>query len=284
MGRTWSFGDVELVALWTADKRRESLPHPLTFLSNTPMLDDYERELSDIRERMRDVMDDGFGAVLDVLARPDVRIRVEGFDGRDPDDPRARVRLYAALTAKHCYLIRQRPGATIWHSGGYVITEHEAPSLSRAVCAELPEMPAGRMDPVLMLHAIDDELPGVANQDMDYSGGRSAVSVDAQDSVEDREAAFMRAPATYLGTIEIAQGHSIYGPRGITSRWVAWRDLEDDGRYAIAVTARPLAVPVDRTRMIAMIDSAIADVLESADRESSPGHSIQLDDLSSEAI
>jgi hypothetical protein len=258
----WSFDDREFVVAWN-DRNGDIVPPPLMVTSRTPLLVDYQQELAEIRRRMDLAGDTSLHGVLDAVARPDVRIVVHGMDGRSPESPGSHVVLLAILSCGNGYLVKQRMGETVWHSEGFTITECDAPGLAKTVVAQLPEARAGRLGNVTLVE------PSAQSDGMDYSYGRPAWRGSFEDTDEQRSHQFLAAAATSVGMIEVAQGHSRFGPRGISRHVLRWRDIEDDGRYLIAPEHPPVAVAADSTRCAAMIDSAIARVVRALEDENS---------------
>ncbi|NNH74043.1 hypothetical protein HLB23_30020 [Nocardia uniformis] len=81
-----------------------------------------------------------------------------------------------------------------------------------------------------------------------------------------RSARFLRVPATFSGEIQITQGSSVFGPRGINRHTVGWRDLTDYGRYV--VTDRPaMALAADAKRFVSVLNSRIASVIAAIKEE-----------------
>ncbi|MEG8180157.1 ESX secretion-associated protein EspG [Nocardia terpenica] len=253
MNRTWRFTDIEFFVLWDSLKEGP-LPPPLVFTSRTPLHDDFVRELVETQDALRSRVDSSFDEVLEVLLHPDIKIVVDGWDGADADDPKRCVRQYAARKGDRGYVVTQLPGETIWHSGGFVITETEAIALADAVVAALPEAEPGRQSGIVLADADGGD-------ELDYSYGRSAVADSFEESAPGRAARFLRAPAVTIGTIAVVQGWSRFGPRGIVRREIGWRDIEEDGRYAIAPDTSSAVVGVTTDRLRTMINTEIAVVV-----------------------
>ncbi|MEV6323018.1 ESX secretion-associated protein EspG [Nocardia sp. NPDC051787] len=252
MKRTWKFSDIEFFVLWESHAK-DALPSPLVFTSRTPLLDDFELEKSSTRDALRNKVDRSFGEVLETLAAPDIRITVDGWDGTDGDDPKKCVRLLAARRGDAGYVVKQLPGETIWHSGGFEVTECAAVGLADAVVAQMPEAAAGKLAEVVL--ATD------SGSDMDYAFGESAVEDSFDDTVAYRSDKFLKTEATTIGTIAVVQGSSVFGPRGVTRREILWRDVVDDGRYASTPSLPSVAVGADAARLTAMINTEVATVV-----------------------
>ncbi|MEU1980942.1 ESX secretion-associated protein EspG [Nocardia sp. NPDC019395] len=254
MSRTWCLTDVEFVALW--EELREGLvPRPFEFTSRTSRNDEYLQEKAEARQRARDRHGRSIDEVLELVARPDIRIVAHGWDRRNPDDPTTRVRLLAARRGDRGYLLTQLPGETIWHSGGYTIVEVSARGLADAVVKALPECATGRLGELVFASRDGSRL--------DYSYQQSIVGDPVDDPDRERARRFSAATVAGVGRIRLSQGYSRFGPRGIASHELHWRDLVDDGRYAITTENPPVAVGVGTTALTALLNDRIAAIVRS---------------------
>ncbi|WP_378737219.1 ESX secretion-associated protein EspG [Nocardia brasiliensis] len=253
MNRTWKLTDLEFYVLWQGLKLG-GLPYPFYFQSDTTDPEAFETEVIAVKDRLRLQLDPAISDMLEALVEPDVRIEVHGWDGRAPRTPEALVRMNAVRRGDKGFVVTCLPGRTFWHSGGYTVTECDPLRLADAVVERLPDTPAGKLTEFVLTP------PGDAAE-LDYSFGTSAVHDSFEDSVSERSSSFMNAPATKIGTIHIVQGRSLFGPRGITRHELDWRDLVDDGRYVIDDQHPPVASPVDRKRLIGLINTRIAAVV-----------------------
>lgn len=245
--------DLEFVVAWE-DSKHGFLPHPFIFTSRTPLWNDYMREKRRIRERMAGASHDHVREIVELLAQPDIRLEVGGWDPRNVEDPGALVRLLAVRRGSRGILATQLPGETVRHSGGYTFAEFDAIALAEKVVAALPESNPGTRPEVVLADRSDAET-------MDYSYGRSEVLDSFDDSLRHRTQEFLDSPVTSMGMIRIVQGRSRFGPRGRTMHELTWRDVEDDGRYAFTEGIPQVARAVDDARLTAMINIEIAAVV-----------------------
>ncbi|MFI5779349.1 ESX secretion-associated protein EspG [Nocardia sp. NPDC051570] len=258
MSITWNLTDAELVVAW--DKLfADHLPSPLCALLGVHYAEEYARVAAETWDGMRARYDGSLHDALTRVARSDVRVVAHAVDPRHPEDSEARVRVLGARHGAVAVLIRQLPGETMWRSGGFVITMGEAERLPGAVVGALPARDPGRLPDVPMVGSRD-------RSEIDHWYGQSEV-YDSYPELERRAAAWLDHPVDVLGSIETSQGSSIFGPRGITTRRIYWRDLTDDGRYAIADTSRPIAVGVDRRRLAGMIAVDVGAALQTLEDE-----------------
>lgn len=252
MNTVWRFTDIEFVSLWE-ELREGALPRPFAFTARTPYLADYRRCKAAARERMRNKLGNGFGHVLTAIARPD--IRVIAYGRHRSGDPAAVTRLLGVRRGEQAYLVSQLPGETFWHSGGYLVAQHEVLSLAWAVVDALPESQPGRFAEVPL------EIQSGQRDDMDYRYGQRVAHEWSEDSVGNRVAKFLDSTVIRAGGIEVCQGASRFGPRGISRNRLDWRDLNDDGRYVINGNPPVSAVGVDEKKMVSLINSEIAIVV-----------------------
>ncbi|WP_067667033.1 ESX secretion-associated protein EspG [Nocardia miyunensis] len=258
MTLTWNLTAAELVIAW--DRLfAERLPSPLCALLPVHYADEYARLSTRTWVDMRDRYDGSLHDALGRVARADVRVVAHGVDPEHPEDSMARVRVLGARQGPTAVLIRQLPGESMWHSGGFTITMGEAERLAGAIVGAMPACDPGRLPDTPMVASPD-------HSDTDHWYGRSQVH-DSYPDLERRAGAFLNSPVRVLGSIEISQGRSIFGPRGIRTRRIYWRDLVDDGRYVIPDTPDPVAVGADPYRLRALIATDIATVLQTLEDE-----------------
>jgi hypothetical protein len=254
MNRQWHFTDLEFVVQWEA-VQNDYLPPPLSWASNLPTWDRLNHAKAMVREQLRRTGDSTFAEVLEVLVAPDIRVGVRLMGGTDRADPGASVRILGVRKADRGFVVRQLPGETIWHSGGFVITECDAIGLAEAIVANLPEVPAGKL-PYL-------ELTTQRSNDPEHDDvyRRSRVLDSFEEPADGVSGRFREAPVDTVGFIEICHGVSRFGPRGMVRRRLTIRDLTGDGRYLITTGETPTARGADGKRMIAMINGEIATVV-----------------------
>ncbi|NNH71867.1 ESX secretion-associated protein EspG [Nocardia uniformis] len=251
-GRTWRFTDLEFVVAWEPQRER-TVPRPFVFTSRTDSYDDLLREMNETREHLRDRLGTTFDDVLETVAHPDIRIVVHGNADDDRANPESVIRLLAVRRRDSGYLLRQLPGETVWHGGGYIVTECDALALGPVVVEALPDASPGRAGHIAMPRAGDDQ---------DHYTRRSIAHELTEDRDRERAESFVRAVTTGSGIIEIAQGGSRFGPRGVMVRRLRWRDVADDGRYAITGDDPPIAIGVDVKRLTALVNTEVAEVVQ----------------------
>lgn len=255
MIRARTLTDLEFLVLWTALKE-ETLPDPLLFVSRANSYDEYMSAISDTKNRLSTTIAPAFKSALELINRPDIRIEIHGWDGRDRRAAAASIRALAVTHGSRGFLVTQLPGETVEHSAGFSVAECPVADLATTALGVLPDTPPGREDDILLP---DDD--GRAN--VDYRFGSSIVQNSPTGSVTKRAAKFLQLPAPSVGTIDVIQARSIFGPRGRVSRRLRWRDIQDDGRYVINDANPPTAVAVDRNRFASLLNSRIAAAVRS---------------------
>ncbi|MCM6776088.1 ESX secretion-associated protein EspG [Nocardia sp. CDC159] len=253
MSRSWKFSGFDFYVLWQ-DATGDRLPWPFFYTNRMDTIDEFEKMRLEARERLRRELDPYFGEVLAAFAQPDIWIAVNGWDGRKPREPKGLVRIRAARRGDRGWLIIQETGGTYWDASGFTVTEGGAVALADDLVAALPAAGPGKgNDLILPERGGTDEL--------DFSVGRSAVHDSFDETVTDRAQRFLDTVPVCTGSIDIEQGRSIFGPRGLTRHRLTWRDLEGDGRYVIDDQHPPVARPSDDKRMISLINGRIAEII-----------------------
>ncbi|MFC9897709.1 ESX secretion-associated protein EspG [Nocardia sp. NPDC127579] len=261
MNRTWQLTDIEFVVLWR-DAVERRLPAPFVYTSRVTTSQEADRAFALARGRLRDIADPFLGDVVRAMAQPDIRMVVRGWETYDLEDPTAWTRLLAVRQADRAYLVTQLPGETVAHSGGFTVTECHVLELAAAVVARLPEATAGRGPDVV--------LPAAPDVDLDYEFGQSEVR-ESHDEPHwgGRVEEFLTAPPTGFGKIEISQGRSRFGPRGVVGRTLGWRDVVEDGRYLLVPDNPPMVIGVDCERLTGRLNFEIAAVVRAIKDERS---------------
>ncbi|NNH73826.1 ESX secretion-associated protein EspG [Nocardia uniformis] len=254
MNRTWTFTDLEFVVLWE-NLTGELLPPPFTVTSTIPLYYDYLREKRETSERLRTTLRGSFDHVLTSIARPDLRITVNGWDTDDSGGADGRLRILAARAGSHGYVVRQLPGDTPDDSDGFTITACDPLALADTIVAALPDTAPGSPAEIPLA------TPGSGNDDVDQLLQKSPTAAEYGSLVSVRSARFFRVQPAMMGAIDVVQGSSVFGPRGITRRRLEWRDLPGHGRYAIRHAGPWRALGVDATKFTSMINICVADII-----------------------
>ncbi|MGI5216563.1 ESX secretion-associated protein EspG [Nocardia sp. CA-290969] len=259
MIRTWELTDLEFVLL-CEEFRQGGLPDPFTYTSRTRLAADYRGEKAEALRALHDRDDSDLYAMADAISRPDVTIMAKAWDDQDPEEPTGWTRVHAVRQRARGFVITQRPGETVWHSGGFDVTACDPHDLADSVLALLPKAKAGRMQQITLVDpdTVPDARPYVPLITDDD---------EPEDDEAYRSAAFLATPATAAGTIQVFQGRSMFGPRGRVDMGMRWRDLPGDGRYVIPMNQDiEVATGMGTKRMIEWVQEQIDEVLLRLDR------------------
>ncbi|MBB5917405.1 hypothetical protein BJY24_006317 [Nocardia transvalensis] len=254
MTQHWNFTDLEFKLLCD-EYRRGTLPAPFVFTSRTRRLDEYERERDVVRERLRELADTEFEAMVAAISRPEVFVVAHAWNDQDFDNPEHRIRVHAVRYGARGYLLSQKPGETLWHSGGFTVTECDPRALGEAVIGHLPRARAG-IRPDLVVTTV------APRHTYDLTASMVADDDEPEDDEYEVSSAFLDTPATATGIVKVLQGRSKFGPRGRVESGVLWRDLPDDGRYVLPLDdPAPIATGMGTDRLVAWVDREIERIL-----------------------
>ncbi|NKY31773.1 hypothetical protein HGA13_01605 [Nocardia speluncae] len=249
MYRQWTLSDLEFVVLWE-EQREVLLPTPFTYRSNMGSYAEGERQQQRTRAHLRAVDNYGLGDALEIIARPDLQIILHAWDPRYPEDPHAHIRLHIARRSDRTFLLEQLPGATLQHSGGFIITECGYLAVAGSIVDRLPRQSAGRLTDVV--------LPGGRESE---GHGQSLVREPHEDPSRAAAAEFSTAPRNLVGAIEVRQGVAPLGPKYRASQGFWVFDLAGDGRYVVWPERTRVATGVDSVQLVEAINSAVARII-----------------------
>lgn len=247
----WEFTDLEFRAL-TNRYLEGWIPTPLTYTCRTDDSDEYDRQLFETDELLRDRLGPSVGALFDTIHRPEVIIVSHTWCDDDMTNPEKRIRVHGALRDRRACMITQKPAETIYHSGGFTITECDPQELPRLMVAQLPDTGTGR----------EAVVPIVLEPQREAQYGSRSLAFDSfDDSMETRSLAFLGRRADWTGTIRVLQSRSKYGPSGVMETTMLWRDVTDDGRYLIELGEPELrAVGIGSDQLVRRIEARVEKV------------------------
>lgn len=267
MSRSWNLTGFDFFTLWL-DTTGDPLPAPFWHSHGLETMDQYVAAQHESRERLGYMRDDDFSEMVEALTNPDISVTIGGMNGADFTRTEGLVRLGAFRRGERGFVVHQESRKTFWQATGITITTCDAIALAPAAVGLMPEEKPGRGPGIVLPRREERVLPGERrNEDLDYSFGESAWNDSFEETDKARGERFLQTVPLCSGVIEIAQGHSIFGPRGITRHRLEWRDLEDDGRYVIDDQQPPVATSVDNAKLIAMINTRIASVVRAIKEE-----------------
>ncbi|WAM13745.1 ESX secretion-associated protein EspG [Rhodococcus sp. JS3073] len=190
----WVLSGPQFSALW-ARTGQDRIPYPFEVTSTLATADEYEAEQNRIRADFSGPEHDPLASALLVLAEPDLRIEISGSAGAD--DGSAAIRMTGALARGHGVAAVQHPGADV------VIRNCEPYDVGRQLIAQLPDADAGTA---------------------------AGVVVPTTPAGSARAARILDRPSTSQGVVTVIRGPR-HSPRPVGG--LAWRDIEDDGRYLV---------------------------------------------------
>lgn len=250
MNRHWTFTDLEFLVQWE-QIQDDFIPVPLSYVAPRTE-DEFRRAKSDARESLAAKRDPAFDEVMQAIAFPDIRLTLRALDERNPTDVGHSIRIHAVRRGDRGYVVRQLPGESIWHSNGFVITECDAIGLADAVVDQIPDAPASKVTDLVL-------TSGKGAPEYEYV--RSAVFDSFDDSADRKTERFLATPFSTIALIQVIQGSSRFGPRGLQQRRLELRDLVDDGRCLITFDSPRIATGVDAKRLVALINKEIAEII-----------------------
>ncbi|MFF2395232.1 ESX secretion-associated protein EspG [Nocardia sp. NPDC058114] len=251
MTRKWELTDIEFRVLWQRFVGTD-LPRPLTFQTRTRLHEDYEEEKYQVWQRLQHTVDPTLRSVFDVLERPEVYVRLRGWNDRARDDADQWLKARAARAGANGYLVYQLPGETPTHSGGYTVVDIGPHGLADAIVDLMPATGAGTGG---MIPLVTDASAGAGDE---YGQRSSMFFEEADTSIVERSTEFFSRSADRTGTINILQNQSMFGSRGMHRDILVWRDLPDDGRYVIELPSEnPIATPMSRSDLTEKVNTSI---------------------------
>ncbi|MFC8530735.1 ESX secretion-associated protein EspG [Nocardia sp. NPDC057227] len=253
----WFFTDLEFVLLCDSTGRA-NIPDPFTFTSRIALAEEYEAERKRVLAELRDRDDPELRALADAVARPDVSLAIRSWDEKDYADPEHQIRVHAVRSRARGYVITQRPGETVFHSGGFDVVECDPHAVADEALGCLPYATAGRSAAI--------PLPG-ADTGAGAERFDSVPGIGDEVEEDDRGPVFLATPATRTGDLVVYQGRSKFGPRGRVGMALDWRDLPEDGRYVIRTEpAGRMATGMGTKGMVEWVNEQIAEILLRLDR------------------
>ncbi|MGW0183396.1 ESX secretion-associated protein EspG [Nocardia sp. NPDC003345] len=238
-GHRWNLTGLQFKVLCEDRRIGGRLPRPFTFTSDTLFADDYEAEKDAVREELRRSADPEFDAMVHTLTRPDIMVTANLWNENHHTDPRQCIRVHAVRRDDRGYVITQRPGKTVAHSGGFDIAGCRSAALGREVVDLLPDIDAGS-DP--------GSVAGLLTGDMAPGAGETRAPV-APDI----------APGPDAGVLKVIQGHLGFRERGIIHVGLVWRDIPGDGRYAMGPDEKMTGM--DGDTICAWIEARMAEIM-----------------------
>ncbi|MQY24976.1 ESX secretion-associated protein EspG [Nocardia aurantia] len=251
--QTWHLSDLEFLVLRERVLHRD-LPYPFTYVN--PRLTTYaefERLKSAVWRSLQSRWDPNLIDAITQAANPDVRVQVRTWHSTNMEDLSQRFFLVGNRCADRAILVQGYSDNSVDTFDRYRIVDAPAESLSSMVVEALPEMTAGSQSRVDLLTYGQEET-------VDHWSKRGFYDTGDND-VDRRSQNWQQASQSLVGIIEIRQGRSKFGPRGMSLTRMFWEDHPGDGRYVIDLAPPMAAVGVDSAGLRARIDRAISETL-----------------------
>ncbi|MEV0948198.1 ESX secretion-associated protein EspG [Rhodococcus sp. NPDC049939] len=193
----WGLTGPQFSALW-ARTGQDRIPYPFRVTSTLHTAAEYEAEQHRIRADFSGPRHDLLDSALLVLAVPDVRIEISGSRGTDGQAP---IRMMGAVARGHGVAAVQNPDSAV------VIRSCEPYDVARQLIAQLPDVEAGSAQGIVFAR----------HEDATTGHARLATRI-------------LSRPATGQGIVTVTRG-TRHRPKPVGG--LAWRDIEDDGRYLV---------------------------------------------------
>ncbi|MBU3065194.1 ESX secretion-associated protein EspG [Nocardia sp. NEAU-G5] len=263
MNRTWHLRDLEFIVLRERLLGRE-LPWPFSYVGPVRSHIDFLNEKARLWSRLQPNLDPDLADAIVRAGDPDARVQIRCWDARDTLDPVSRQFLVGNRCGSRAVVVHGTCGDDFESFDRYRIVECAAQELSAVLVDSLPPMPAGSHSRVELMTYHQAET-------VDHWSGRSNLYDDGADTVEHRSRQWQRAARGTVGIIDVRQGKSAFGPRGMALNRLFWEDHPDDGRYLIDLNPPLAAIAIDAAGLRARIDAEIAEILRVVQDESREG-------------
>ncbi|MFI5776857.1 ESX secretion-associated protein EspG [Nocardia sp. NPDC051570] len=254
MTQQWKFTVLEFIVL--CERHRQGLlPKPFWVESDEVVYADaLEQRKRAAWEELRRRLEGSFDGAIEVLCAPELYLEVSSWDEQNSRNWNKEHRLYAARAGALAYVFEQAPGPLIYDTVAFTVTECDPRRLAVAVVDALPRVEAGR-------------LPGIPivtdrAEDIAPTWGGSFVRDNREDTLVYQTQRFFQRRSDCTGSIQVVQGRSKYGPRGIQKTTMLWRDVAGDGRYVMSLDEPPFAVGTNRRMLIERIQTDIDTMMQ----------------------
>ncbi|WP_454198126.1 ESX secretion-associated protein EspG [Nocardia sp. Marseille-Q1738] len=247
----WSFTALGFTVLWRAAER-DVLPYPLQYRSTADTVAEYEAEWKSEAAGLHRRWDESLYGALRVLAEPEARIEVAGFQGQD------KLRIHAAVQYRHAVLLVQEPTSSPDRGGAVRMSLIDAAQVSRRVVDLLPDAPRGGGPGIeLSRHDLDIEDEG-------------PYRVGAPPPPGARAEQFFERPRKTIAHVAVYAGPA-WDNRPAPARGFHVMDYPD-GRYLVSSGATIKAVPADSTDIRSQLERVVQVTIEGFREENDPSY------------
>ncbi|MBU3068090.1 ESX secretion-associated protein EspG [Nocardia sp. NEAU-G5] len=261
MERTWQLTGLEYLVL---RERLLGRPNSWPFRTVTTITSawDYQFAKARLWGELQARWDAELAEVLKASLDPDLRLIAQVFGTRDNNATRD------LLTAKRfgdrAVVIQGFNPTSLYSHDRLEITLCDAAAMSRVLVDRLPPMTPGSQPRVTLL-SYDKE------ESVDHWTRGNSGFYDDGDTVDTQSRHWQAAPKSRVGSIQITQGQSRFGPRGKVTKHIFWEEHHGDGCYVIDLEPPIAAVAAGSEQLRAGIDAQCAELLIVGQDESRQG-------------
>lgn|GEM_PF-4607336 len=261
MEHTWQLTGLEYLVL---RERLLGRPNSWPFRTLTPIESawDYQFVKARVWGELKAKWDAELAEVLAASLEPDIRLVAQVFGTRG--DNATRDLLTAKRFGDRAIVIQGFNPTSLYSHDHFEVTLCDAAAMSRVLVDRLPPMTPGA-DPRVELLSYDKE------ETVDHWTRGNSGFYDDGDTVDTRSRYWQAAPKSRVGSIQINQGQSRFGPRGKVTKHIFWEEHGDDGCYIVDLEPPIAAVAADGEQLRVTIDAQCAELLIVGQDESRRG-------------
>ncbi|WP_327115398.1 ESX secretion-associated protein EspG [Nocardia sp. NBC_01730] len=249
--RDWSFTALGFTVLWRAVDR-DVLPYPLQYRSTAETIAEYEEDWKSEAAGLHRCFDEALYGALRVLAEPEARIELAGFDRE------RKMRVHAAVHYRHAVLLVQEPTSSPDHGGAVHMSLIDADAVSGRLIDLLPPAPRGGGPRI-----------EVSRHDLDTEH-EEPYRVGAQPTPRVRAARFFERPRTTIAHVGVYAGPA-WDNRPTPARGFHVMDYPD-GRYLVRSGATVTAIPADTTEIRTQLQRTVQVTVKGYREDNDPNY------------
>ncbi|GAB2639472.1 hypothetical protein GCM10027169_04290 [Gordonia jinhuaensis] len=228
---------------------------PSVFQYRTEGMDELDvavRREQQLVEEIVPTLTDGQRAMFTVLATAKLKARVLGLDETlGENDQRGHTRVYSAGVASTGAVIAAQTPGTGGFGGNITVSGMQYAAWPKRLVEALPDSPGA------------GHIPAVYGFDDNFSSGNgTSIRVSATpDPVVRAKRAHMEAPSRTTGIIEVTL-HDMGTAIPAQQVSLYYRDIDDDGRYALTQFGRDDLIPADAATMTSLVSRCFSHVTQ----------------------
>lgn len=234
----WTFTGLEFTLLWE-QAGRDVLPYPLQYQHRVETRSELSGGRRDAARSLIPQLDESLHRALFVLALPQVRVQIAGFEGLSRE---RRIRIHAGIRDGLAVFAAQQPGADADTGADIRLTVLPARAAAHALIEELPKIPAAQGEPLSVLESeLSVARAPLLLHDIGDSGAREKVR------------RFLDRPRIGIGHIAVHSGPAYDNRPTEDGGDFHWMDFHDDGRYLTRAGKYRTADPADAAMMVSTL-------------------------------